>query len=77
MAEPMKQKVAKAGFTCKEVKGPRGYAGAPFFRTKQEDCYYLTPGEEAVCDSVKYPDNHAPLCYCECKYLRFILLYPF
>ena len=71
----MKEKVAKAGYNCKEVTGHRDYPGSPFYRKIQKDCVFLTPGKTAVCDKIYYPDNHAALCYCDCKYSYFILLY--
>ena len=66
--ELMKEKVVKAGYTCKEVAGHRDYPGSPFYRTIQKDCVFLTPGKTAVCDNIYYPENHAALCYCDCKY---------
>merc|ERR1712008_202040 len=54
----------KAGYTCPGIGGDRSYAGAPFHKKKDKDCYYLTPGKTATCSSKQY-DTHAPLCFCK------------
>ena len=56
--ELMKEKMEKAGYTCKEVTGHRDYPGTPYYRIETEDCRYLTPGKTAVCDKIDYPGNH-------------------
>ena len=67
-AEKIKAAMKKAGHTCNHAAGKhRSYAGTPFARPQNDDCYYFTPGTAASkinCDANRYGGHH-PLCYCE------------
>eukprot|EP01084_Bolivina_argentea_P299133 515609_1 len=56
---------AEAGYQCKSCVDHRSYAGSPFSTGRvADDCYYLTPGQQSVCNSNQNA-GHDLLCYCE------------
>lgn len=59
----MAERMHELGREC-VAGGHRSYAGAPFYRSEQNDCFHLTPGSSSTCGEILHP-NHEPLCYCQ------------